>query len=133
MTDETDRGEMRVQMVENTQEYLRDCRNMSSTVRTVLNSHSYSSVNNTQTFLKGVEVGLQIAEMEIDSLNSDLMYGQGVPEALDVREVADEDVAKHLRTVVTEANNENWGNVQANITYLNEALADAMEEAGDDE
>lgn len=132
MESSQDLGDMRIEMVENTQEYLRDCRNMSSTVRTVLSSRSYSGVNNTQTFLKGVEVGLQIGEMEIDGLNSELMYGQGVPDALDLREVADEDVSKHLHTLVTEANNENWGNVQANLSRLDEALADAMEDGEDD-
>lgn len=72
----------------------------------------------TQTYLRGVHDGLAWAEAAVEGItqydNYDALY--------DVREVPDDDVSRVLENMMSEARNENWGNVLAQVDSLSDAL-----------
>lgn len=120
-------GEMRIQMVENVEDGLKDYRDGAESMRSLLEAHrQFTDPGNVRPFLSGVEVGLQLAEHEVANLNCEIMYGEGSrgPE-WDTGDVEDEKVERVLMTLLGEANNGNWGNVAVNADRLEQAAEDA--------
>jgi hypothetical protein len=125
-------GEMRVRMVENAQDGIKDDRTAARDIRRLLEGRSGpSDPGNARPFLVGVEVGLELAEGHVEGLNSEVMYGD-LPDAYDPRAVDDDGVARVLVDIVTAANSENWGNVAANIGRLEDRLDDLVDGEDDE-
>ncbi|WP_135306326.1 hypothetical protein [Haloarcula amylovorans] len=134
MTDSehTDRGEMRMQMVENVQNSIQSDRNTARSFRQVLKRNNPSDPGNVLPTLTGIEVGLGLASDAVEQLNGEIMFGEGMPAYYDPREVADEAVSEVLRDIVSEANSENWGNVAANLDRLQERCDELRDGEGDE-
>lgn len=77
----------------------------------------------TKAYLQGVHDGLCWGAREIESITQYDDY----QDLYDVRYTPDE-VSQYLEPIVSEANNENWGNVRVNAEHLVERLEDAAED-----
>lgn len=132
-TESMDRGEIRVQMVQNVQDAISHDRKSARSIRKLLKGRGgVPSPSNVHPFLCGVETGLQLAEDHVDGLDGELMFGEGMPTHTDPREVDDQKVSEVLNVVVTEANNENWGNVTANLDRLKERCEELQDGESDE-
>jgi len=73
----------------------------------------------TESYLRGVHDGIKWGQREIDCITQYDDYGR----QYDVREIPDEQLSETLTHVVSEANNENWGDVEHLLTELAEDLS----------
>lgn len=82
-------------------------------IRRLLNASSrmLQMHENTKQYLRGLHDGLTWGEREVDGITQ---YDSAA-ELYDVRAVPDDEMARLLEVVVSEAKNENWGNVQVNL------------------
>ncbi|MDS0280054.1 hypothetical protein NDI85_19910 [Halomicroarcula sp. S1AR25-4] len=124
-TRDMDRGEMRVQMVDNVEDSINSYRTMARDLRRLVEGASgVADPGNVRPFLTGVDAGLQLAEQDMANISREILHGDAFPEHYDPRDVDDEGVSEVLTVLVTEANSENWGNVVANLDRLEERCED---------
>jgi len=118
----TNRVEMMHAEVDNAESDLNDAQR---TVKRFLDLRHAETPSVAQTYLRGVYVGLQFSLNRIDRITQYSPREPGVA----VDDISDETARDLLNVVVTEAVNENWGNVRVNMEKALEQVAELEDES----
>lgn len=103
-----------------------DLRDIRRFLRRFIDSTTTVGRGTNETYLRGLHDGVGFSADAVEGIthydNHDALY--------DPRRIADDPLSNALQTVVTEAGNENWGNVRANLKAALDAATALDEGAG---